>query len=76
MSKGLKPARYCNTCTEYPLEKAAKAGGVATCRVRDQSYRWDERACVLYAPVKLGEREQRKTLVIQLHNEQKKDAKQ
>ena len=68
-----RPARYCNTCTEYPMAKV-DAKGLAKCRVREQLYRWDERACVLYASVKLGEREQRKTLVIAIHTKEKADA--
>lgn len=75
MSKGRRAPTYCNTCTEYPLTAAVKsADGTAACRVRDQSYRWDERACVLYASVKLGEREQRKRLVIAIYEKEKADA--
>lgn len=74
----MSEAVYCNTCTEYPLEDAAKPdapiAGRAMCAVRQQLYAWDSRACMFYSPVSLGERETRRPIAVELYRKDQADA--
>lgn len=75
-TEGLNQGRevsYCNTCLEYPLKDAlASDNGRAKCRLRQQLYAWDSRACMFYDPAGKTERDTRKPMVVQLYKRQQK----
>ena len=70
MSNQGKPLVYCNTCTSFPINKAADKKGRAWCNSMEEERGHDYRACVLYTPVSVGERERRRHIVVVLVRQQ------
>lgn len=62
---------YCNTCTHFDLERAAKERAPQFCPHREMVTDWDHRACVLYTPVNDNQRQGRRMIVQQLHEDKK-----
>lgn len=62
---------YCNTCTHFDLDAAARTRAAVFCERREEAHEWDHRACVLYTPVNDHQRAARRVIVVQLHNDKK-----
>lgn len=65
-----KPLVYCNTCTAFPINKAAEDKGRAWCNSMEEERGHDYRACVLHTPVSASERARRRNIVAQLVRDQ------
>jgi hypothetical protein len=68
--------RYVNTCIYFDLEAAAKAGGRLFCPQCERVMEWDDRQGVLCNPVSDHQRQVRRMIVVQLHEDKKAKASQ